>query len=148
LHSFGLLTMSMCIWRSIFEAKRSYLRSRGKRRIMSWLFFFAAGSRHIEALVQASNNSEIKLHGCADFDVACAWNRRKYLLGSCELRSLYRAIFLSPSVRHWKFTKAWAKVDVLLERSSLQNHSMSQLNVYYTLSVQFRRHFVEEKVIF
>ena len=37
---------------------------------------------------------------------------------------------------------------LLLEKSSLQNHSMSQLNVYYILGVQFRRHFVEEKVIF
>jgi len=37
---------------------------------------------------------------------------------------------------------------ILLERSSLQNHSMSQLNVYYILGMQFRRHFVEEKVNF
>jgi len=32
------------------------------------------------------------------------------------------------------------------KRSSQQNHSMSQLNVYYIMGVQFRRHFVEEKV--
>ena len=37
---------------------------------------------------------------------------------------------------------------ILLERSSLQNRSMSQLNVYYILGVQFRRHSVEEKVNF
>jgi len=34
---------------------------------------------------------------------------------------------------------------ILLERSSLQNHSMSQLNVYYILGVRFRRHFGKEK---
>jgi len=34
---------------------------------------------------------------------------------------------------------------ILLERSPLQNHSMSQLNVYYILGVQFRRHFGRRK---
>jgi len=29
-----------------------------------------------------------------------------------------------------------------------KNHSMSPLNVYYILGVQFRTHFVEEKVNF
>ena len=35
-----------------------------------------------------------------------------------------------------------------LERSSLQNHLMLQLTVYYILAVQFRTHSVGEKVIF
>jgi len=35
-----------------------------------------------------------------------------------------------------------------LERSSLQNHLMLQLTVYYILAVQFRTHSVREKVIF
>ena len=35
---------------------------------------------------------------------------------------------------------------ILLDRSSLQNHSMSQLTVYYILAVQFRTHSVGEKV--
>jgi len=33
-----------------------------------------------------------------------------------------------------------------LERSSLQNHSISQLTVYYILAVHFRTHSVGEKV--
>jgi len=33
-----------------------------------------------------------------------------------------------------------------LERSSLQNHSMSQLIVYYILAVQFGTHSTGEKV--
>ena len=37
---------------------------------------------------------------------------------------------------------------ILLGRPSLQNHSISQLTVYYILAVQFRTHSVGEKVIF
>ena len=37
---------------------------------------------------------------------------------------------------------------ILLERSSLQNHSISQLTVYCILAMQFRTHSVGEKVNF